>query len=137
MLFPLFFPLMWVGALFILSRLGGWAQLAESYSCDDSSDAAWRACQSGMVGIVSYKGCLWVGTAPDGLYLKTGPLFLFRPFHPPLRIPWHAIQSVSQRKQLWVSTVDVRLNSGQKFTLWGGNFLEDARRFIEVDKIEH
>lgn len=53
------------------------------------------------MGPASYKNVLRVWIEPDGLRL--GVVLPFRPGHPPLLIPWDAIEDVRPRKVLWVT----------------------------------
>src|SRR4030095_9521810 len=91
--FPIFFVATWVSVLGVLARVGGWSRLSATYPCDDPRVTSWKGLRWAKIGPVSYKQCLSIAVAPEGLYLKTGLPFLFRAFHPPLRIPWSAIRS--------------------------------------------
>lgn len=134
--FPIFFPVFWLTVLFLLSRIGGWGRLAEKYKCDDTATINWHGFCSGMVGAVRYRSCLWIGTGVEGLYLKTGPLFLYRAFHQPLRIPWSAVESLSEKKVLWLRYMEVKLTgSTVKVSLLKGSYLTEITRFIGAEKI--
>lgn len=86
---PVVFVGFWVGICVLLGLVGGWSRLAGRYRCaaDEPADAA--SGQTAMLGLVSYRSVLSVGVADDGLDLRV--MALFRPGHPPLRIPWSAI----------------------------------------------
>jgi hypothetical protein len=47
---------------------------------------------NGRMRCINYSFVLRAVLAPRGLYLSV--LFLFRPFHPPLFIPWDSIRNV-------------------------------------------
>jgi hypothetical protein len=97
---PIGFPLFWIAMLFVLAQTGGWAELSEKYRCDHSFSGSCSGWQWAKIGSVNYKECLWIGISLEGLYIKTGPLFMFRAFHPPLLIPWSAIKSADERQYL-------------------------------------
>lgn len=129
--FPVIFIAFWCFVLGLISKFGGWGQLASRYSYDGSFLGGWKRFQWGQIGgLTQYKSSLWVGVAADGLYLKTGPLFLFRPYHPPLRIPWTSITAVQSRKHFWLDVVDISIGDPTiKLTLQKGA-LSGAERFL-------
>ena len=87
--FPFLFVGGWVFVSWLIAKMGGWSRLAEAYRCTNAFEGSSFRCQSGGVGKASYSNILTVGGDNDGLYLAL--LFLFRPFHPPLYIPWSEI----------------------------------------------
>ncbi len=109
--FPLFFIPFWLILFFLFAQLGGWARLAKKYRCANyDTQVSWQGFKSGSVGLISYGIYLWVGVSTDGLYLKTGPLFFFRAFHPPLFFPWSQIISIEERKYMWMKLWEIKLN---------------------------
>lgn len=104
LLFFLIFPLFWIGVIFLVAYISGWAKLAKVYRFDGSfQDRSWSF-QSARVGWGNYNGVLTVGANWEGLYLK--PFFLFQFGHPPLFIPWYDI-SVQQTSSIF-KTVEFR-----------------------------
>jgi hypothetical protein len=92
LLFPGFFVGLWCAIAGILAWAGGWTALAAQYGTDQAPPADRRRLVSGLVGCAQYRSCLVVGSSSsssEGLYLAVFPLF--RPFHPPLLIPWTAL----------------------------------------------
>lgn len=87
--------LAWCLFLWILSRSSGWTKLAHDYPVSDGQldDVDFKGWQFAQIGGVPYFGCLWVGVAEQGLFLKTGPDILLRIAHPPIFIPWSAVLS--------------------------------------------
>lgn len=80
-------PLAWFVLLTAIGRFGGWSQLAEYYAArDDFQGQRWRFESARFKGRANYSSCLTFGADPRGLHIST--LFLFRPGHPPLFIPW-------------------------------------------------
>jgi hypothetical protein len=91
-----FFVVMWVGVLALISVLSGWGTLARQYPMPPNAGASPAA---GTFSLVSaflnrsrYSGCLKVTVGPEGLGLSV--LGLFRMNHPPLLIPWNAIEDL-------------------------------------------
>jgi len=101
--FPIFFGGMWWGTLMLLSALGGWARLAETFSAREAPAGRCFSMQDGMVGWVSYNACLSVSVSAEGLHLSV--MFPFRVGHPPLFIPWTAVRSPRIRRFLWAESV--------------------------------
>ena len=124
------FPVIWCLALGAAAQLSGWNKLAKLYPDHDTHVDNWQGFCWGMFGIAGYKGCLWIAVAPQGLHIRTGPFWMFRPFHPPLMIPWSAIKSVDAstywfRKVYRIELADVNV----KITLQRKN-LDGAQRFL-------
>lgn len=122
----------------MLAQIGGWSELAQKYRTDNTFIGSWKGWQFGTFGGVKYKQCLWVAAAPEGLYIKTGPLFLFRLFHPPLLIPWSAINSIEEREFWWRRVFQIHVtDSPVKITLQqdalseGQRFLGDKLKLLE------
>ena len=97
----------WVIMFSLISRVGGWASLAEQYRCQETfTGTTWSFQKGQMRWMVGYNNCLTVGADPRGLYLSI--LFPFRLGHPPLFIPWRDI-SYSTKKFLGITYVELRL----------------------------
>jgi hypothetical protein len=109
--FPFMFVGMWIAVTFFLSLIGGWSALADRYRSDCDFVNNWKGWQTGAVGFVHYRTSLWVATNPRGLCLKTGPLFFFRLFHPPLCIPWADIETVDESNILWIRMNNFRVRN--------------------------
>jgi hypothetical protein len=130
-LFPILFPIIGLAAVWQIAKQGGWAKLSEKYSYEASDGVRWKGWQSGSFGLMHYNNCLWVAVQPDGLYLKTGPLFFFRLFHPPLRVPWAAIKSIKDSKRGWSQCFEVRVaNPEVTFTI-AGQALSAGQNYLE------
>lgn len=114
-LFPFLFVGMWCAICLLLSRLGGWRRLAESFPVSSGPSGKCFIMQSGKVGVVSYGGCLTVHNSPTGLFLSVW--WLFRLGHPPLFIPWSAIRNVRTRRYLWTENVVFEVGSRDVVTL--------------------
>ena len=114
-LFPLFFVGMWCAALLVLSRIGGWHRLAESFPVRGEPSGRRFGMQSAKVGSVSYNNCLTLYTSTEGLYLSVWLLFRFG--HPPLFIPWGDLHNAATRRFLWVESVVFDVGSPRIATL--------------------
>jgi hypothetical protein len=79
----------WCIVSFALSWIGGWYQLGKSYRARDRPSGKRFSMRSGWVGIVGGRWIFTIYNSQDGLYLSRS--WLFRPFHPPLFIPWSEI----------------------------------------------
>lgn len=91
--FIVVFPLLWCGICLLLSRLGGWGELAAVYPAREPVTGPANGFAAALFRwSVRYKGCLTFTAAPAGLHLAVWPIF--RPGHPPLLIPWREITAV-------------------------------------------
>lgn len=107
----LLLPLLWVAVTFALSH-GGWQQLAAYYRAPLlPSGASVSLLGQASLGWVSYKNVLRAGACREGLILKV--FFLFRPFHPPLLIPWRAVSNIRATTRLWSTTYSVVLTTSE------------------------
>jgi hypothetical protein len=96
--FLAFFAGLWVVIAFLVSQMGGWAELAQVYRTTEPFAGRKRTWQcAAMRWFMSYNNCLTVGADARGLYLSIFPLF--RIGHPPLLIPWSELSA--QRKKRW------------------------------------
>jgi len=109
-IFPAF-AAMWLGLTGLLARLGGWTTLAGRFQSNEPVDGERFRFASGSLGSrwcpVSYGGCLFVTVAPTGVRLS---LFLpFRFLSPPFFVPWTAVESVTQKKGLFMRSTTLTL----------------------------
>ena len=98
--FPVFFGFVWLFVLNLLSSIGGWRSLAQSYATGVSAQGQTFSFRSARLGSVNYGSCLRFVSGPAGLAIAV--LFAFRPGHRPLFVPW--------------SDVSVRLSKGWVFS---------------------
>jgi hypothetical protein len=96
--FPLLFLVGWLAISAFLSRAGGWQDLAKRYASQAAIAGKRFWFTSLLTGSssfpVRYSSCLFVSVGRQGI--RISPLFLFRFMHPPLVIPWSAIESVTE-----------------------------------------
>lgn len=90
LLAPLFVVLIGVISPYLISRIGGWHDLAESFRLQSEFSATkWFAQSAAMRYSMGYNNCLTVGADQAGLYVRAP--FIVRLGHPPLMIPWNEI----------------------------------------------
>lgn len=98
---PLILITWWFFILWLIGMASGWTTLASLYPGGGEDDnTPWRGFESGTLRC-NYNGCLWAASVQRGLSIRTGPWVLFRSGHPPIRIPWDAVESLTQQKHLW------------------------------------
>ena len=97
------FPVFWCLIVLLLSYVSGWQRLSRVYASDVPPHGKAFFRQSGGVGVASYRNCLTVQVAPEGLFLSVP--FIFRIGHKTLLIPWHAIHSQETVRFLWLEAV--------------------------------
>lgn len=119
--FPFFFGAMWFGVVGLIGSLGGWGALAARYPAQPDESGHLFAMASASLGRgllpMNYNGCLKVRLGNAGIGLSVLLPFRFR--HPPLTIPWTAVESCQQGwHRLWPG-VDLRLRSGERIVLRG------------------
>ncbi len=96
---PLMFAALWSFALFVSSALGGWWKLARRFRARQFAQGEAFSMLSGRMRFFNYNFVLKIVLAPRGMYLSV--LFFFRPFHPPLFIPWEAVRNVRRESVLF------------------------------------
>jgi hypothetical protein len=112
---PVFFLGLWVIVCGLVAVVGGWQTLSGDYRAPDDFILApedrlrMRSIQLRTVPLLPtrYGACITIGTTPRGLYLH--PSILLRPFHPPLLIPWAAVEELTDGHFIWSQWTDVGL----------------------------
>jgi hypothetical protein len=115
-------PALWVGVMALLSRVGGWSELAETHpSRDHPIDEVFRFASLGLGAgwfPVNYSRCLSVSVGPEGFGVS---LWIpFRPFHPNIFIPWRAVESCRAEKFFFVPCTAVYLSRPRTRLLFRG-----------------
>lgn len=107
LLFIAFFVAIFAVIYFIVclfTSLRGWGSYASRYRGQKIFPEGVQTFsgQSMMVGgnvaPANYRHVVAVGYDDDGIYLRMG--MFFRPFHPPLFVPWSAVTAVEQKKAI-------------------------------------
>ncbi|GAB4308617.1 MAG: hypothetical protein Kow0097_09290 [Candidatus Bipolaricaulota bacterium] len=96
---PAAFPLLfiasvvgiWIFVTWIASRASGWHRLAQRFGSPGPFASVGERVRfaSAQMGWGNYSGALELRASTSGFYLA--PIWAFRPFHPPLFIPWSEI----------------------------------------------
>jgi hypothetical protein len=121
-LFLPFFVIMWVGITAVLSVVGGWGELGRRFPATTRPDGETFSFVSGALNAgmlpVGYGNCLFVTVGSAGVRLSV--LFLFRILHPPLLIPWTAIEAVTRERHwfTWRTVVRIR-DFDRRLALYG------------------
>ncbi len=76
----------WILVLWILAVSSGWRRLCLQFEATRSFAAKSERLPTARIGAVRYNGALKMAIDDRGLFLI--PYCIFRPFHPPLLIPW-------------------------------------------------
>jgi hypothetical protein len=72
--------------VWLVGQFDGWGTLARHYRHTGPFEGTLRAWRSGHLGLSNYSCILTIGTNAEGLYLAV--VWLLRPGHPPLFVPW-------------------------------------------------
>ncbi len=97
--FIVVFPIFWCGVVGLISVIGGWRTLAAHYAVPTFGGTVLSHATTGRLGLANYRNVLKVGWSEQGLHL--GVMVFFRPFHPPLCIPWQDVTRRTQGKFLF------------------------------------
>ncbi len=74
-----------------IARISGWSRLAEQYRANQPFQGEkWRFQSVQMRYLSHYNNCVTFGTDFQGLYIAM--MFIVRPGHPPLLIPWEELE---------------------------------------------
>lgn len=127
--FLVFFSALWLSITALLSFLSGWGKLAKRYPAEREFDGQRWTWQSAQMGVVGIRGCLTAGANREGLYLAMMLPFRFR--HPPLFIPWRAVQPVP-KQMLFFRGVEFRVGPEPVVTVWVRETLAERLRLASV-----
>ena len=87
----LLFPVMWLGIIWLIGKIGGWQTLAKVYGIEKypARPRQKSGLQTILLGKSRYKNSVTVDFDEDGIYLY--PIVIFRFKHDLLYIPWEDI----------------------------------------------
>ena len=105
------FAILLAGALFVLSRIGGWHALAREFPADEGKGLDGRRhrwCSVRFSLLVNYNNCLTVIVGDDGMYMRTN--IFMRLAHPPILIPREAILDHSAGSTILFSSTKLVLD---------------------------
>ncbi len=83
----------WIFVCWIASRGSGWHRVAQRFGNPSLFAMGGDRIRfvSAQIGWANYSGVLDLTVSPSGLYIAT--IWFFRPYHPPLFIPWSETQT--------------------------------------------
>lgn len=116
--FLIVFPLFWCAVVFLISRFA-WAGYGEEFATDrgkpaDGESASFQAIHFGAWYFgPAYNNVVTIAASERGLFLAPS-LFLFRPGHRDLLIPWSKIDHVVPGSFLWVKTNRIEVRGGYR-----------------------
>ena len=120
--FILLFSVAWLGTCALLSLMGGWHRLAAKYRSTSEIDGEKYRFASMSLGTgffpVRYRNVLFVTVGRTGITLSVN--FLFRVLHPPLLIPWSAVETVRPETSWLATHTAVYLHDFDKRLLFRG-----------------
>jgi hypothetical protein len=100
--FLVVFPAFWCFVTWIIGAMG-WRTIASLYPDRNPPENYPLEGVMGRVGVAQYRGVLMLGVSDAGIHMSVQ--VLFRVGHPPILVPWHAIESVSAGHAVrWLST---------------------------------
>ncbi|MFD2255085.1 hypothetical protein ACFSSA_00215 [Luteolibacter algae] len=88
------------GTSHLIARIGGWAELAQTYPCPEpalqKNFSAWNSVQ--ISGFARYHSVVRIAATKAGLQLSMPIIF---PGHKPIEIPWNEIHNIRGFNVLW------------------------------------
>ena len=102
------FPLFWMSIVWLIGKIGGWSTLAAQYPADlppRGETFGWRTARLSFFG--SYSNSLNITVSGEGIHLA--PLIFFKFGHPPIFVPWSAVEQMHINIFGFFSSADMRL----------------------------
>lgn len=130
--FCIMFPLLWVGIIFLVSRISGWHELAEPFVLTREPQGEKFRFKSGRIGLwANYSGALNITVSFEGIAIR--PIIVYRLGHKAFLVPWDAVQTLTFEKPLFfeVITLMVRLPASGKekrIQLYGSQVADSIKR---------
>lgn len=92
LVFVLSFVAIWTFVTWIASRASGWQRMARRFGSPGPFASVGERVRftSAQIGWANYSGALDLRVSASGVYLAT--MWMFRPFHLPLFVPWNEIE---------------------------------------------
>jgi hypothetical protein len=104
------FPAVWLGVC-LFGSLGGWGAVARAYPAPGPPPGRlfrFRALEVRAGLPFNYSGVAHAAAGPDGLYFSV--FTPFRPFHPPILVPWSDVRTEAGRVWYGSAYVDFRFD---------------------------
>jgi hypothetical protein len=85
------FVVLWLGIIWLAATVSGWRRLAVRFADTTPFQGEITSFAAASIRFANYSGVLNLGVSELGVYLV--PIWLFRPFHAPLFLPWAEIEA--------------------------------------------
>ncbi|WP_296671486.1 hypothetical protein [Sulfuricaulis sp.] len=112
----------WLFACAMISLMGGWHRLAAKFRSDSAINGEEIRFASMTIGTglfpARYRRVLFVTVEPTGVGLSV--IFPYRLLHPPLFIPWSAVESAQRERSWLVNHVAVNIRGFEKRLFFRG-----------------
>ena len=106
--FAIGFPLFWMAIVTLISRIGGWSELAKRFGSDAPAQGeVFTWCSARLRIFCNYSNRLRVTVSQAGIHIRT--LVFFKMGHRPLFIPWRAVQDLKVRRYWRYSSATLTL----------------------------
>ncbi len=91
--FAIGFPLFWMSIVYLISRIGGWSELAARFGYDGLAEGeVFKWCSARLRVLCNYSNCLRITVSDAGIHIRT--VIFFKVGHRPLFIPWTAVHDL-------------------------------------------
>ncbi len=133
--FAIGFPLFWMAIVTLISRVGGWSELAKRFGSDAPPDGeVFKWCSARLRIFCNYSNCLRVTVSDAGIHIRT--LVFFKVGHQPLFIPWRAVHDLKVRRYWRYSSAKLTLKDqtgdwSATIVLYGWGLAERLARGFE------
>ncbi len=126
--FAIVFPLFWSAIVLLISRVGGWSELAARFGHDGPAEGElFTWCSGRFRFLCNYSNCLRVTVSDAGIHIRT--LIFFKMGHRPLFIPWQAVEDLRIRRYWRYTAVKLTVKDPTdgwtvSFVLYGWNLAD-------------
>ncbi|WP_145246064.1 hypothetical protein [Aeoliella mucimassa] len=124
---------LWFVFVFYVLYAAGWQRLMV-YRAAAPLEGEIFPFRAGRLGSVRYSGCLTYTVNSDGLGLSV--FFLFRPFHPPLFVPWQDITARQTKLYMFFPFVELKFAQAKGISFYVMPSLADRLIATAGDPIE-
>lgn len=106
--FVIIFPILWIGIVLLIARLGGWIKLAKLFpATQERSGEVCGYASARFRMFVGYSRCLTITVSQSGIHMR--PMLAFRIGHDPIFIPWDAVQDIRQKGLALFPVLDMQV----------------------------
>lgn len=106
---------LWCFMCWLISRVGGWANLAENFAFDGLPEGETLNSESLQLnGFCNYNRIVKMTICEHGLHLAVWPIFIG---HKPVMIPWNEIRRAVPRSVFWIKQVGFEIGEPKVVTM--------------------